>query len=74
MCIVLRDTLLIEVFVQAITGLTKLFPSQVSAHFTQLLTVVWNLLTSSADRYVRTKVNSTDVLDDAIDSDGDNVI
>jgi hypothetical protein len=56
---------------EAITGLTKLFPSQVSAHFTQLLTVVWNLLTSSADRYVRTKVNSTDVLDDAIDSDAD---
>ena len=39
-------------------------------HLMQILPHMWNTLTQSADRYVRTVVNYTDDADDPVDSDG----
>ena len=35
---------------------------------------MWNTLTQSADRYVRTVVNYTDDADDPVDSDGELIL
>ena len=39
-------------------------------HLMDILPHMWNTLTQSADRYVRTVVNYTDDADDPVDSDG----
>ena len=39
-------------------------------HLMEILPHMWNTLTQSADRYVRTVVNYTDDADDPVDSDG----
>ena len=39
-------------------------------HLMGILPHMWNTLTQSADRYVRTVVNYTDDADDPVDSDG----
>lgn len=40
-------------------------------HLMEILPHMWNTLTQSADRYVRTVVNYTDDADDPVDSDGE---
>ena len=47
------------------------FPKQMAPHLMQILPHMWNTLTQSADRYVRTVVNYTDDADDPVDSDGE---
>ena len=39
-------------------------------HLMEILPHMWNTLTQSADRYVRTVVNYTEDADDPVDSDG----
>ena len=55
---------------QALTTLVKEFPKQMAPHLMEILPHMWNTLTQSADRYVRTVVNYTDDADDPVDSDG----
>ena len=55
---------------QALTTLVKEFPKQMAPHLMDILPHMWNTLTQSADRYVRTVVNYTDDADDPVDSDG----
>ena len=43
-------------------------------HLMQILPHMWNTLTQSADRYVRTVVNYTDDADDPVDSDGELIL
>ena len=50
--------------------MVKNFPKQMAPHLMQILPHMWNTLTKSADRYVRTVVNYTDDADDPVDSDG----
>ena len=51
--------------------MVKNFPKQMAPHLMQILPHMWNTLTQSADRYVRTVVNYTDDADDPVDSDGE---
>ena len=55
---------------QALTTLVKNFPKQMDPHLKQVLDQVWNILTQSAERYVKTVVNYTEEADDPVDSDG----
>lgn len=55
---------------QALTTLVKNFPKQMDPHLKQILEQVWNTLTQSAERYVKTVVNYTEDADDPVDSDG----
>ncbi|XP_073252649.1 importin-9-like [Porites lutea] len=56
---------------KALTTLVKEFPKQMAPHLMDILPHMWNTLTQSADRYVRTVVNYTDDADDPVDSDGE---
>lgn len=56
---------------KALTTLVKEFSKQMSPHLMEILPHMWNTLTQSADRYVRTVVNYTEDADDPIDSDGE---
>jgi len=58
-------------FLQALTTLVKNFPKQMAPHLMEILPHMWNTLTQSADRYVRTVVNYTEDADDPVDSDGE---
>ena len=49
----------------------KNFSKQMAPHLMEILPHMWNTLTQSADRYVRTVVNYTDDADDPVDSDGE---
>lgn len=56
---------------KALTTLVKNFPKQMAPHLMEILPHMWNTLTQSADRYVRTVVNYTEDADDPVDSDGE---
>ncbi|XP_066017141.1 importin-9 isoform X1 [Pocillopora verrucosa] len=56
---------------KALTTLVKNYTKQMAPHLMQILPHMWNTLTQSADRYVRTVVNYTDDADDPVDSDGE---
>ncbi|XP_035243530.1 importin-9 [Anguilla anguilla] len=56
---------------KALMTLVKNFPKNMAPSMQQILPVVWSLLTESASHYVRTEVNSTEDVDDPVDSDGE---
>lgn len=55
----------------AITTLVKSFPGQMNQWMPQILSPVWQTLTTSADVYIKTLVNGTEEADDLVDSDGE---
>lgn len=60
----------IALYFQALTTLVKNFPKQMSGYLGQILPHVWNTLTQSAEKYVKTVVNDTEDSEDPVDSDG----
>ncbi|EDO40537.1 predicted protein [Nematostella vectensis] len=56
---------------KALATLVKNFSKQMGNHIMEILPHVWNILTHSADRYVKTVVNDTEEADDPVDSDGE---
>jgi hypothetical protein len=57
--------------ISAVTLLVKRVPKQMSPWLPQILPSVWQTLTQSADIYLKTVVNGTEEVDEAVDSDGE---
>ena len=59
-----------EIF-KALFSVMGVFPKLIKQEIRTILPPIWQVLTSSADVYVRTVVNNDDVLENAVDSEGE---